>query len=827
MINSVPNNRDVQPIPYFAHPHVHTVINDNTFYEETVAEGRDPNQMPWSTVAVIGADKGVDNTFVRLTRRDVKNRIFGESNFTKYGQPSIQIDRLFNGNTAVHTMRVLPDNARYANHIAVAHYRRSPILDEFSQETGMYRMDIMFKIEHATTQNMTGGATDEVSIKEYAERHFNLVPDPITGYRTVPLYFTNSIGRGRYGDGYSLNIARNIEIEREDDLKVYSFTMIENYPRLQGVDRQFGSFYQTTRHGMSTLINDVIEYYPRGTVPMNITSFEDNFEILWDFYQATVESNRAWIEASGSEEDRADLAFASAMRPDQFDVVFGLRMNTRQDELIPFYRNYTADIGNPWIDPNHVVPNTDGATKPLNITQWNTVDVGMTVLVIADPLHGGRRMLYRVISIDEGTGNIVYDEGREVAIDADQYVGHNLNQNIGQRLTGGHDGDFQEITVNGETRPPTKAEMKILLSREYVKAFRGIKDRRILSPNRMRIDMIFDANYNMTADLDLEVDDGPRRIFGSYTALTDDDQNKLLATGIGGLPSLGIGRADVNVKRAIYDLNEFRTRNGMMIRRDEGAGSLAQLDCNLVGISNTNTLSRELIRFINAFEEFSGRNTSIDIGYYDIFDPSTSKRISVTSSYFLASELIPHLVRNGFNKPFAAQWAVLRSLTNDPRRMRISGEMIRGTFRPDIDEIDWEVKEEFFASRINYYETFNEGTEVRRSTQNTRQDGASALLEENNARTLSVIKRILEEKGRSILYEWNRPEQRQGYTDGAMEMFRPWIGMIVEDIQIRFTANEFEEKRMIIRCTAQVKFFNIIKRVIIAINLERAERSDS
>ena len=67
----------VQVIPFYAHPHVHTVINDNTFYDETTAV-QDDVSLPYSTLAITGADSGIDNTFVRLTSKTVKDQIFGK-----------------------------------------------------------------------------------------------------------------------------------------------------------------------------------------------------------------------------------------------------------------------------------------------------------------------------------------------------------------------------------------------------------------------------------------------------------------------------------------------------------------------------------------------------------------------------------------------------------------------------------------------------------------------------------------------------------------------------------------------------------------------------
>jgi hypothetical protein len=147
--------------------------------------------------------------------------------------------------------------------------------------------------------------------------------------------------------------------------------------------------------------------------------------------------------------------------------------------------------------------------------------------------------------------------------------------------------------------------------------------------------------------------------------------------------------------------------------------------------------------------------------------------------------------------------------------------MIRDSFRPDIDLIDWDVKEVLFRSRINYYYVSDEGRRVQRAVQNTRQLDASALLEENNVRVLNTMKKMLERACRGYLFHWNEPEARQGFTEAQTEVFRPWIGTMVDNMTIFFTANEWEQERMIMRCWVEVAFRDIIKRIILEINITR------
>lgn len=810
----------VQIIPYYAQPHVHTVINDHTWYDETVAQPPS-DELPFSTCIVTGADMGIDNTFVRLTDVKTKEALFGKGNYQKYGQASIQADVLFNGNTNVWFCRVLPDNATYANVVVLAHYRKGAILDELSQETGKQRLEIKFSLAYASKPHLTEGSKSDSAIEEFARSLATKTADPQTGYMTVPICYIRSTGRGQYGNGYSVSINRDSDAEKEYGMKMYKFNLLTNTDITRVVNIFSGSLYQTMRYEMSTLISDVLDQFATGSCPIQIHPFEDSFETLYKFYKSIVAENSRYIMSSGaSADDLAELEEAAAIVEDTFDPLFGLKVNTRTNEQIPYYRNYTVKQSGAWAPPDLEVPNTVGATRPMNLSDWAAAYVGARVLMVADPLNNGYRWMYTVVSIDEETGNIVYDEGVETSIDDDQYTGTNISQNVGHFLSGGHDGDFQEITVGGETRSPTPAEMKLLLSREYVKAFRGNKDRKILSPARVDLDFIFDANYNLTSDDTLKIDSHMASIYNGSTVLTDQDAQTLAILGGQGF---ALDFADLNVKRAMYDLNEFRNRNGMTVNTEPGAGCSLYLDCNLTGLKNIG-INYELMDIISMMEEFEGRATSIDLGFYEIYDPVSHKRIKVTATYFLAKRLVPHIMLYGLNKPFTYSYAQLRAIQKD-RSLIVSGEMIRDSFRPDIDLIDWDVKERLYKSRINYYLTTEEGRMVQRAVQNTRQMDASALLEENNVRVLNTLKKGLEKACRGYLYEWNEPTVRKGYTEAQMEVYRPWIGTMVQDLEIKFEANEWEQERMIMHCYCVVKFRDIVKRIILEINIQRPDYS--
>ena len=320
-------------------------------------------------------------------------------------------------------------------------------------------MEIKFSTAYATKPYITDGAKDDDVIEEFARSLTSKSADPQTGYMTVPLCYIRSIGRGKYGNNYSISIGRDSDAEKEYDLKMYKFKLLTNSIVTRVTNEFSGSMMQTTRYDMSTLISDVIDQFSTGSAPVRIKSFEDSFTTLYEFYKGIVEANMAYVINSGMvDEDVAELKIAQAIVEDTFDPLFGTILNTRTNEKIPYYRNYTTKASGPWVPPDLVVPNTAGACKPLNVADWNAAYTGARVLVVADPLNDGYRWMYTVAHIDPDTGNIIYDEGVECAIDDDQYDGINIAQDIGIVLNGGHDGDFEEITVNGETRPPNESE---------------------------------------------------------------------------------------------------------------------------------------------------------------------------------------------------------------------------------------------------------------------------------------------------------------------------------------------------------------------------------
>ena len=811
---------EIQIIPFYAHPHVFVVINDNTFYDEAVGTPQ-VETMPYATAIVTGADSGRDNTFIRCDDLTKKRAIFGKANYRKYGQSSLQADVLFNGSTSVWFYRALPDDATYANMIILQKFRKGDVLNDLGQPTGLKRLETKFDVVYAVKPDITYGARDDEDMEAVAESYASETADPETGYMCLPIGYARIDGHGKYGNKYAVSVSRDIDAEKEYEEKMYAFTLYKNDVTSRISNIFSGALYQQAVDNVSTLIDDVMTKFDDGTCPLFIKTFEDNFLKIYDFYKEIVEENANYIAGTTPSDDEvADLEFAEGITERTFDPIFGFRYLTRSDEIIPYYQNYTAG-SDAYVAPDKEVDAI--ANRPDNTADWNTAAVGNTVLVVTDSTHDNLRWQYTVTAIGEN-GAITYDEGVQVAADADQFDGIDLTVSGGIALKGGSDGLFETVTSNGVTRAPSEAEMKLLLAREQVKAFRGLKDPRIKSPYRIWLDFIFDANYNMTSGDDTEglnLEDSTRAVYGNSTVLTDADYRSISVLGA----AQEIDTSDINVKEAIYDLISLRNKNGMPNAPDEGAGCSVHFDCGLVGMKSA-TASSELNDIIDAFDKIRGRAFSIDLGYYTIFDPNTGRKVPVTVAYFIAQNMIPFILTNGLNAPFVFNKASLVSVQNNDA-YAAPGSMIRDSFKPDIDNIDWDVKEKLYNSRINYWVTTDEGRYIQRACQNTRQLQASELLEENNTRVLNALKKGLEAAARGYLYGWNTDVARKGYTVTQMNIYRPWIGTLVKDLDIYFTANQFEETRMLMRCVADVEFFKIAKRISLVININRSNGGEA
>ena len=455
----------IQIVPKFQFPYVETLIYDNTEYTDTAATAVDDS---YKTIHVFRSGKGVDNKVVKKTTTEDFKSVFGQTNFKKYGQPLMMpYASLGSERTSVYAMRIMPDDATYANAGVFCYYRVAnatvtenevdPEGNVVYQEDGITpktktvqkkMFQVFFRQEthapevDAVTNRITNETTavhSEAEMQAFMAKGTKEIPatDGGDNWKCVPLIYFMSCGRGMYGNNYKWRVSNNTEYEKDYERTMYSFEILSDESSVEKIAAYVGSLNMTTVSGKSVLINDVIDEYDDGEYPVKIFSYEDSIDILYDAYVTFLNELAA-----------ADPA-TQIIVPDknEFDILFGKYVNSKS-----YYENFQVVGVN-----NDAYPITDDA---------NYVNIGE---VSGTSLDGGNEGSFGTFIGDSGEVINGYEEkmGRDMYIAA-QRAGLTYLR-------------YGEATVEDYY---------------YALAFNGKLDKAILATRRVPADYLLDANYS-------------------------------------------------------------------------------------------------------------------------------------------------------------------------------------------------------------------------------------------------------------------------------------------------------------------------------------------
>lgn len=230
-------------------------------------------------------------------------------------------------------------------------------------------------------------------------------------------------------------------------------------------------------------------------------------------------------------------------------------------------------------------------------------------------------------------------------------------------------------------------------------------------------------------------------------------------------------------------------------------------DCLLYLDAGTETTLAQIDNMIEQYKVFNTRNISKEFQHYTTRDFETQKKVEVTVTFFFAQTLANHYRQYGSHVPFVKAYT------------QLTGH-IKDSLEPVVDDIDLDVKEKLYKNRINYFETIEENV-YQRCSQNTAQMINSDLMEENNMNTLFLLKKNLERDCWNRLYDFTSAEDRARFSEVETAKFANWRGSKLDTISINFDVNEWEMERSIVHCYVAVQFRNLMKRVIIEIDVNK------
>lgn len=263
--------QDTQIVPKWNFPHVQSYFNDYT----EVSTGENivtPTNTSPHFIAVFTAGEGIDNTFFEVNTANRLRNICGPRDFDKYGQPYSQALATIEpakGNAVLHAMRIMPEDATYANSYLVAHYK---------EDVANKKFKIYWDIVNYTGENAPN------SDSTYKEKMLTAIEEK-DGYKGLIVAAVRSSGRGKYGNNYRWRMTSDANYEKEYGIKMYRIQILKAKNGLTSVFTTTGSACYTEITGSTTYINDIIrDNVNTGEIPAIFEMVEDNFNKLYDAY---------------------------------------------------------------------------------------------------------------------------------------------------------------------------------------------------------------------------------------------------------------------------------------------------------------------------------------------------------------------------------------------------------------------------------------------------------------------------------------------------------------------------------------------------------------
>ena len=705
----------IQIVPKHRYPSIDVYINDNTVVTPEESVAADDNTIKY--VFPVACSMGKDNVFIAKNTRDTAEQTFGKSNFKKYGQPYMQaLQVLDRDNSKVFIMRVMPENAAYANSM-VSVFAKADDASSYA-DAHLRKFRIKFtstSVEDAFTKKILTDAFKDIKNTLDTE-----------GYTRYPYMLVNSAGRGRTGDEYSVRMSQNTAYEAEYGIKMYNYEILRYNKGLNLVANYVGTNVTSPKYSTETytLIDDVQSRYADGDYPVEISVNEDS---AYDIYDAYIE-------------------FLTDLHP----------------ELVDEYNTKFAQYGIPQDIVDGIVPAED-ETQAAQVAELNEIKL-LAEATEKDNLPDVDEFDFifgRKVASSNSLPAITFPEKLtdDVDITADDYDANDYTTSEdlvdfssieGVLLTNGNDGYFENPRViTNKDGSTTQWTLEDEITECYKNAFNGTYDRRILSKKRIPVSAFFDANYAF------------------------------------------------EVKEVMRQLAE--TRDSCPIYFDAGLEATAS--------------TASVRALINKFAAFTHYRESVDINSFWVREPGTQKRCHVTVSYFYAPQFCTHVTNNGEHIPFVKDNCILSGF-------------IKNSVSPTIDEyLDETIQELLYDNRFNYLECLGEN-QYRRAVQNTRlqldnKDTVSDLLEENNVRTLYLLKRNVEADCDSQIYNFADREIRERFCRIEKLKYNSWEGQQVESINFGFKETEYEFYHSILHLYIDLVFRGLTKHVIVEIDINK------
>ena len=448
----------IQIVPKFSFPYVETYVNDYTEVADTLEE-RLPEEPIVRYVFPFISSKGVDNVFIRKRTRGEIVKAYGDSVFSKYGQPLMQALHVAESpNAEIFCMRVMPDDATYANSCIGV----KAVGDKTSTGDNLLRR----KFEITFTQAYINNATVESSTVETGANavHGVLTATPTAvaedtdevvntniNYATQILMRAYDAGRGDFGNLYRFRITKESTYPKEYGIQFYNFETLSTERGVQKISNYVGCAVTSSKYNNATFINDIIDDQDVGTYPVKFNIDESVVEGVYDKY---IEWCEAYI---------TDLKTTSAFLVSEYDDAAAIAHTRLSSELIAGAENITES-------EEAFLTRYNAIWKKINdLTANSNINIDEFDIFFGQNIEG-------------------IDSGIVISSSATKSFAIDINAADGSVFKYGSNGSSFSYNFSD-------ASFVAALTRCYEKAFDGTYDKRILSAQRIPVHALFDANY--------------------------------------------------------------------------------------------------------------------------------------------------------------------------------------------------------------------------------------------------------------------------------------------------------------------------------------------
>ena len=250
-------------IPDYDHPFNVTIINDNSainWASQTVDD-----RVNFLCVFVGG--KGRDNKIIKKSTKAAFTREFGKPDIFKYGQPILNAyASIIDQYSHAYCMRVMPLDALYANIIVSAKYKINGD-----------------NLEIKLVQTAEMGLANKDQLEGIMLQQRNDEEDE-AGYKQIPLFAVNCLGRGKYGNSLRIRLTNVFRKKSVIDYRPYRLEILDIDEGNTVVESFDGCLYDYAVNSNSLLMSDRVDGEVDYSENIGIIVNENAFEILYDEY---------------------------------------------------------------------------------------------------------------------------------------------------------------------------------------------------------------------------------------------------------------------------------------------------------------------------------------------------------------------------------------------------------------------------------------------------------------------------------------------------------------------------------------------------------------